>query len=111
MESSESCSRPWENHEVNKAEARQLLIDEVIQPLRGLSYQALVERFLSRPPEHFPLEGPSGSRYLAEIQGFWDEGKPGPFRVLASIDDGGMSAFKPLCEDFIKAEDSSIVGE
>jgi hypothetical protein len=31
--------------------------------------------------------------------------------VLGAIDDGGLRAFVPLCDDFIMAPDGSFVGE
>ena len=97
---------------MDKAEARDVLLQEVMEPLRELSYLTLVERFVGHKPEHFTVEAPSGYRYNVELQGVWDEGKPGPLRVLGAIDDGSKRAWvRPLCEDFIKAEDNSFVGE
>ena len=96
---------------MNQREARQLLVENVIPTLRDLSYKELVTRFVSQRPEHQSLDGPSGHRYFVEVQGFWDGGNRGPIRVLAAIDDGGRSAFKPLTEDFIKAEDHSFAEE
>jgi hypothetical protein len=100
-----------ENRTVDKSEARQLLVENVIALLRDLTYQELVARFVGQRPEHLSVVAASGSRYFVEVQGFWDSGSQGPIRVLAAIDDGGRSAFKPLCGDFIKAEDNSFVGE
>jgi hypothetical protein len=53
----------------------------------------------------------SGAVYQIETQVFWD-GKPErDIRVMVSVDDGGISAFKPLTDDFIVAPDGSFVGE
>jgi hypothetical protein len=30
--------------------------------------------------------------------------------VVVAVDDGGLSAFKPMCDDFIVAPDGSFVG-
>jgi hypothetical protein len=95
---------------VDKAEARRLLT-EVLEPLRNLSYRELVERFVDCKAEHFEVEGKSGIRYQGHVLGFWDEGKPGPLRVTVDIDDGGWRSYVPLCDDFIKAEDGTFIGE
>jgi hypothetical protein len=41
----------------------------------------------------------------------WDDRAGGNIRVIASIDDGGLHAFAPLTDSFIKAPDGSFVGE
>jgi len=46
-----------------------------------------------------------------EVQYFWDDAKLKTVRVMASIDDCGWRAFKPLCDSFIKAPDESFIGE
>ena len=96
---------------MDKTEATRLLREEVIEPLRQLSYRELVDRFVDRTPQHLRLDGNSGTRYNAEVQGFWDDGKPGRLRCLASIDDGRWRRLAPLCEGFVKAEDGSFIGE
>jgi hypothetical protein len=45
------------------------------------------------------------------VHGFGDEGKPEPLRVAADVDDGGWRSYVPLCDDFIRAEDGTFIGE
>ena len=110
MECSALPRRTWETGCVDKAEARRLLT-EVLEPLRNLSYGELVERFADRKAEDFEVEGKSGVRYQGHVHGFWDDGKPGLLRVAADIDDGGWRSYVPLCDDFIRAEDGTFIGE
>jgi hypothetical protein len=46
-----------------------------------------------------------------EIQCFWDSHPQGDIRVVADIDDGGISAYFPMSDDFIVAPDGHFVGE
>jgi hypothetical protein len=69
-----------------------------------------VGRFLDNA-ERCEVRGESGVTYQTEIQGVWDDGKPGNLRILGSVDDGGWRAFSPLGDDFIIAPDGSFVGE
>jgi len=92
---------------VNKAEARQLLAAKLAE-LRHQSYSDLLRLM---EPEGLEVAGPSGAIYQLEVQAFWDDKRSRHLRVLASIDDGGWSAFIPLTDDFIIAPDGSFVGE
>jgi hypothetical protein len=80
MDCSASLGLPCQTRAVDSAEARRLLRDEVLGPLREMSYDDLVARFIGQPPEHVTLDAPSNARYFVEVQGFWDEGIPGPLR-------------------------------
>jgi len=66
---------------------------------RALSHQALVQRI--GEVEARPITGPDGKEYQIEIEAFWDDRPGGDIRILGSVDDGGWSAFAPLCEDFL----------
>jgi hypothetical protein len=106
---------------VNKAEARRFLAEE-IAGLRALSYEELRSRIPRRRRRFLFVElvgedqattrevvADSGTRYQLETQVFWD-GKPErDIRVMVSIDDGGLSAFLPISDDFIIAPDGSFV--
>ena len=92
---------------VDKAEARQLLAAKIAE-LRRHSYSDLL-RFIE--PEGLEVTGPSGATYQLEVEAFWDDKRSKHLRVLASIDDGGWSAFHPLTDDFIIAPDGSFIGE
>lgn len=72
--------------------------------LRGEPYQVLVDRYRDRC-DHQEVIGDSGVVYQLDVQAFWDSGKPGDLRVMASIDDRGLRAFSPFSCDFIMAPD------
>jgi hypothetical protein len=55
--------------------------------------------------------GASGATYQIETQVFWDDNQRQNLRVSGAIDDGGLRAFLPLCEDFVMAPDGTILGE
>jgi hypothetical protein len=57
------------------------------------------------------IAGASGRPYQVEVNVLWDDRPGGAVRVIASIDDGGLSAFAPMTDSFIKASDGSFVGE
>ena len=95
---------------MNLDEANQLLSEQV-QRLRQLSYPELTHFIEEDNNQVLEIQGPSGTRYCCEIDFCWD-GKPlGNVRVIAGIDDGGLRAFYPLTQSFIKAADESFVGE
>lgn len=93
---------------MDKGEARTILAS-VISKLRIEGYDELRNRHGG--PEMREVTGPSGAVYQVEVQVFWDDRAERNLRVLGSIDDGGLSAFKPLSDDFIIAPDGSFVGE
>lgn len=57
-------------------------------------------RTLAEKQETTEVEGPSGTTYHVELQGFWDDGEHRELRVIASIDDGGLRAFLPFTDSF-----------
>jgi len=92
---------------MDKREAKELL-DSELGKYRTRPYEELLP--LRGEPDVYSFVGPSGKRYQVEVQAFWDSGRPGNLRVMASIDDGGLSAFRPLCKDFIIAPDGTFIG-
>jgi hypothetical protein len=93
---------------MNKNEARQLLQAQ-LAAWRVRSYTELcgeVGRW-----RRFEATGQSGAWYQGDIQVFWDAGRKGAVRVVASIDDGGWRTFVPLTEDFILTPDGRFLGE
>lgn len=94
---------------VNKVEATEVA-GTIVDALRGLTYQELVDRYLDSSEHRDVLSG-SGISYQTEAQALWDTGQPGNLRVLVSIDDRGWRAWSPLLFSFIKAPDGSFVGE
>ena len=55
--------------------------------------------------------GQAGTPYQLEFEFVWDARPGGNVRVIGGIDDGGLRAFFPLTDAFIKAPDGSFVGE
>jgi hypothetical protein len=93
---------------MNKQEALQILRSH-LERYRHQSYGELVG--LIDKPQTGKLNGPSGTKYQTEVQVFWDD-KPGEaIRVLGAIDDGGLSAFIPLTDDFILDRNGNFIGE
>lgn len=93
---------------MDKEKARAVLA-EALQPYRAKSYAAL--RDLIGETDVYQIANPDGPDFQIEIEAFWD-GKPdGNIRVMGGVDDGGWSAFSPLCDRFAVAPDGSIVGE
>jgi len=94
---------------MNKEEAKQILEVE-IESFRVKSYAELVKMI---DAELFTQErtGSSGKWYQISIQAFWDDKPHGNLRVIGSIDDGGLRAFIPLNEGFIKSRSNTFVGE
>lgn len=94
---------------VDRTEAKHL-VDQALTELRTVPYDVLVRRYFNKS-EHREVIGKSGITYQLDIEAFWDSGDEGDLRVLVAIDDGGWSAFAPLCSDFIIAPDGAFVGE
>jgi hypothetical protein len=93
---------------MNQAEALSIAQAEVAE-LRQETYSQRVERLIDNQ-ENIERVGASGASYQIELQAFWDNKPNGNVRVIVSIDDGGMRAFSPLTEDFIRAP-GSFIGE
>jgi hypothetical protein len=95
---------------MDRSEATALL-EDALNEIRRLPYADLVARYRGEQ-QVLQVTGASGAEYQIEIEAFWDHpGRPGDLRVIASIDDGGWSAFAPITRDFIIAADGSFMGE
>lgn len=92
----------------NKDEAREIVAAE-LERLRSLSRDELL-RYVN-DPHASDVTGESGTTFQLEVQAFWDDRKHENLRVVVSIDDGGISAFVPMSDDFIVAPNGSFVGE
>ena len=90
-------------------EARQIINTE-LELFRGKPYSELVQ-MIDAEPITGERTSPSGQFYQIEIQAYWDDKPNGNIRVSGSIDDGGLRAFAPLTEDFIKSPSDQFVGE
>jgi len=93
---------------MNTLEARALVATE-LEKYRRKSYGELAQ--LVGETKSREVVGPSGVKYQLEIQALWDDKPTGVLRIMASLDDGGASAYVPLCDDFLVAPDGTFVGE
>ena len=94
---------------MNKKEASQVGL-RYLEQFRDMPYAALIP-LMSRQPETVEVRGPSGTLYQIELDVFWDDRPNEVIRVQAAIDDGGLRAFVPLVEEFLRAPDGSFMGE
>lgn len=93
---------------MDKAEAKQILIAELAK-YRSKTYAEL-KRLLSEQ-DSFERTGPTGKLYQLEVQGVWESEPDANLRVIGSIDDGGIAAFKPLSDSFIISSEGKFIGE
>lgn len=94
---------------MDKREARQIIIRE-LEPFRKKTFSDLI-KMVDTEPSTGAVTNENGVHYQIEIQAFWDDKPNGNIRVLGSIDDGGIRAFFPLTESFIKTPSEEFVGE
>jgi hypothetical protein len=69
------------------------LLNEILRGYEAMSYSELAELVGSVTTQL--STGKTGKRYQVEVQLFWDTGEAGDIRVIATIDEGGLSAFFP----------------
>ncbi|HKO61409.1 MAG TPA: hypothetical protein VJV03_09635 [Pyrinomonadaceae bacterium] len=94
---------------MNIVEAKSVLASELSR-YRKRSYAELLA--LIGQPETFERVSQSGTIYQIEMEVFFDDdSRTSTLRVSGAIDDGGLRAFSPLCDDFLIAPDGSFVGE
>jgi hypothetical protein len=96
----QSAQPKWKD--MNPTEAREILTEQ-LQRFHEKPWWQLVHLVDAVLTEE--ITAPSGTTYQLEIQAFWDDQPGGAIRVIGSIDDSGLRAFFPLCDDFIKAPD------
>ena len=94
---------------MNRQEAESIVAEQ-LKSYREKPYSELV-KLMGQKPSTFEIRGPSGVLYQLEIQAFWDDQPNGNVRIMASIDDGGLRAFSPINDDFIKSPAGKFVGE
>ena len=88
---------------MNKSEAREILTTELAK-YRNWPYEQL-RALVDAPTRNFEMTGISGTRYYVEIYADWDEKPEGDIRVFGCIDDGGLRAYLPISDSFIRAPD------
>lgn len=92
----------------SRDEAQAILTERLAQ-YRTYPYERLAA--LVGSCETAEVMGAGGAPYQLEFEFFWDDQAAGDVRVVGAIDGGGISAFRPLSDDFIKAPDGKFVGE
>jgi len=85
------------------------LMEQELRKLQKLPYQKFLK--VLDKVSTTTLQGADGKTYQLERQAFWDCKKGGNIRVMVCVDDGGLSAFKPLSGAFIISPDGTFVKE
>jgi hypothetical protein len=87
----------------------QKVLNEWLTRLRATPYRELASRVDLVTTDEVARD--SERSWQLEVQVLWDDEPNGNVRVTASIDDGGLRAFVPLTESFIKSPSGEFVGE
>jgi len=91
---------------MDTAEAKAILANE-LSDFTARSYNKLVASIAHTEVKN--LVGQSGANYQVEFDVFWDSKPDGNLRIMASIDDGGWRAFKPLSDSRIMRPDGTLL--
>jgi hypothetical protein len=89
--------------------AAQKVLDKWVAKLRLVPYRELASRVGSVTTDDVARDGERS--WQLEVQVLWDDEPNGNVRVMVSIDDGGLRAFVPMTNDFIKAPSGEFIGE
>ena len=89
--------------------AARRVLKEWLTKLRAIPYRELASRVDSVTTDDVVRD--SERSWQLEIQVLWDDEPNGNVRVIVSIDDGGLRAFVPLTESFVKSPSGEFVGE
>ena len=85
----------------DKDEAARLIAAE-LEGLNKLEYDELRKTFIEQKSIwNYRVTGATGIEYQVEIQGFWEDAVDLDIRIIGSIDNGGLSAYMPLCDSLI----------
>jgi len=93
---------------MNSQEAKKIIADQ-LKPYREKPYSELIKMF--KKPLTYEVRGQSGTLYQIEIQAFWDDSPNENIRIMGLIDDGGLRAFFPISDGFIKSPIDTFIGE
>lgn len=93
---------------MDQAEAKQILSVELAK-YRSKQYEEL--KRLIGEQDTCEITSATGKWYQLEFLAVWDSRPNGNVRVIGTIDDGGVSAYKPLSDDFILSPDGKFIGE
>lgn len=93
---------------MNKTDARRVL-SERLELYRQLPYSDLAAKVGRTETAEVPND--PGAAWQLEFQVVWDGPRDGDVRVIGSIDDGGIRAFIPVTDSFIKRTNGTFVGD
>ncbi len=89
--------------------AARKVLKEWVTRLRAVPYRELAARVDSVTNDEVARD--SERSWQVEVQVLWDDEPEGNIRVTASIDDGGLRAFVPVTDGFVKSPTGEFVGE
>jgi hypothetical protein len=84
----------------NRSEATAIL-DKEMTPFRGMNYEDCKKFVEAAPALNTTVVGESGTQYNVQVVMIWDRCLDGPIRVIGSIDDGRLRAYKPVTKSFL----------
>jgi hypothetical protein len=87
--------------------AAQKVLNAWLGKLRAVPYRELAARVGSVTNDEVARD--SERSWQLEVQVLWDDEPGGNIRVIASIDDGGLRAFVPVTDGFVKAPSGELV--
>ena len=93
---------------MNSVEARRIL-HERLGKLRAMPYQELAAKVDAMFTEEIARD--SERSWQLEFEVNWADEPSGNIRVTGIIDDGGLRAFVPLTESFVKTPSGEFVDE
>lgn len=93
----------------SNAAAAQRVLDDWLARLRAVPYRELASRVDSVTTDEVARD--SERSWQLEVEVLWDDEPDGNVRVIVAIDDGGLRAFVPMTESFIKSPSGEFVGE
>ena len=89
--------------------AARKVLNKWLAKLRAVPYRELAARVDTVSTDEVARD--SERSWQLEVQVLWDEEPDGNIRVIVSIDDGGLRAFVPMSESFVKAPTGEFIGE
>ena len=93
---------------MDKKEAKTLL-KNIVDSLQKMPYSQFANWIKEKHVQAEQITSPAGNSYNIESEAVWDDRSKTTIRVIISIDDGTMSSFSPMTEDFAIKSDGSLL--